>query len=148
MSTPNKTGLAFEQRCISILKEHRDCVQAQATVRVSKNKSYKPDAVTDTELFEFKYQQVEGSVASKLTQAIIALQLMFEKTELKPYLVYDGKKLQRFIEHDPAFIRALTICPAVTLFTFEQFYDYVTASTDCNDREQEGYVEHTTACAV
>lgn len=146
--TANSTGKQFEQRCLSILEEHRDYVSTKVAVRVSENKKYRPDAVTETELFEFKYQQVSGSVVNKLTQAVIELQLMSERSELKTYLVYDGKELQRFIEHDPAFSRALSICPAVTLFTFEQFYEHVASSTDCNDREQEGYVEHTTACAV
>ena len=144
--TANSTGKQFEQRCISILEEHRDFVQAQVNVRFSQHKRYKPDAVTDTELFEFKYQQVSGSVVNKLTQAIIELQLMSERTELKPYLVYDGKELQRFVEHDPAFSRALSICPDVTLLTFEQFNDYLTSSTDCNNRQQERHMEHAATC--
>jgi len=146
--TANSTGKQFEHRCVSLLENNRDYVNTKVNVKISDKKRYKPDAVTDTELFEFKYQQVSGSVVNKLTQAVIELQLMSEMTELKSYLVYNGKELARFVEYDPAFNKAMSICPDVTLFTFEQFHDHITSSSDCINRQQEGYMEHTATCVV
>ena len=69
--TANSTGKAFELKCIELIKQHRSFVNTSARIHWSNTNFYRPDAITETELFEFKYQQVAGSVRNKLTQAVL-----------------------------------------------------------------------------
>ena len=145
--TANSTGQAFELKCTSLLKEHRSYVNTKARINWSKRNFYRPDAVTETELFEFKYQQVAGSVRNKLTQAIIELQYMSNKTGQDAILVYEGEEIESFIDNDPAFQMALSITPSVQLIHYNDFYDYLTTSVDSNNRDSDRLLEYSTACA-
>lgn len=146
MTTANSTGKAFESKCIALLQEHRDFVNTKARVHWSDVNFYRPDAVTDTELFEFKYQQVTGSARNKLTQAILELQWMAERTQQDAILVYEGDELVSFVNNDPAFQLARQQTHFVNVFTFNEFYDYLTSSSNITDRQQDGLLEHTTTC--
>ena len=142
MTTANSTGKAFETKCITLLQEHRDYVNTKARINWSDRRYYRPDAVTDSELFEFKYQQVSGSAVNKLTQAILELQWMFNHTNQQPILVYEGDILDHFIHNDPAFQLALVAAPNVKLLHFNEFYDYISSSVNITDRQQNRLLEH------
>lgn len=142
MVTPNSTGKAFEQKCLSLVKQHRVYVTSKVKVPWSTANWYAPDALTETEVLEFKYQQVGGSVKNKLTQALFELDYMAKTLELKPVLVYDGEVLESFVANDPAFLKAASFCTNVQVLSYQQFYDYLTASSNINDREQNRLLEY------
>jgi hypothetical protein len=145
--TANSTGKAFELKCIELIKQHRSFVNTSARIHWSNTNFYRPDAITETELFEFKYQQVAGSVRNKLTQAVLELQWMSENTNQQAVLVYEGKEIESFINKDPAFKMSLNIAPSVKLLHIHSLYDYLTASVDSNNRDSDRLLEYSTACA-
>ena len=140
--TANSTGKAFELKCIELIKQYRSIVNTKARIHWSDRNYYRPDAVTETELFEFKYQQVNGSVRNKLTQAVLELQFMSEKTKQDSVLVYEGKEIESFIDKDPAFQMSLSITPLVTLLPFDSLYDFLTQSSNFPDRQQNRLLEY------
>jgi hypothetical protein len=142
MASPNSTGKTFEKQCVELVEQHRVFVSTTARCQCSEDKYYLPDAITDSEVLEFKYQQVSGSTCNKLTQAIFELELMAEKFDLKAILVYEGRELVRFVSEDPAFIRAQSFCPNVKLMSFSEFNDYLTQSSDCNNRNENRLLEY------
>lgn len=142
MATPNSTGKAFEQKCLSLVKQHRAYVTNKVKVPWSPANWYEPDALTETEVFEFKYQQVGGSVKNKLTQAMFELNYMAEVLELQPVLVYDGTVLEHFVANDPAFLKARSFCTNIQVFSYQQFHGYLTASSNINDWEQNRLLEY------
>ncbi len=140
--TANSTGKAFELKCLELIKQHRLFVNTKARIHWSDRNFYRPDAVTETELFEFKYQQVTGSVRNKLTQAVLELQWMSEETKQPAVLVYEGEEIKSFIDKDPAFQMSLSIAPSVTLLPFDSLYDFLTQSTNFTDRQQDRLLEY------
>lgn len=147
MTTPNKTGSDFEQRCTSVVQEYRNHCTRERVYWAERN-WYTPDLVTEKELFEFKYQQVGGSVKNKLTQALYELEYMSQRLGKPAVLVYEGDVLVDFINRDPAFNAARLQCPTINLLPFSELNDYLSESVDSLNGKQEGYVEYTTACAV
>jgi len=146
MTTPNFTGTSFERKCCALLVKHRAYVKTNLKVYWSPTNWYEPDAVTEKELFEFKYQQVNGSVKNKLTQAIFEAQYMGEALELRSALVYEGEVLEHFVHNDPAFLKAHSLCPNVQLLSYLDFHDYITSGSDINNWNKNRLLEHTTAC--
>ena len=114
-STATKTGKQFEIVCRSLL------TNPELKVRVYYNHTnyYKPDAVTDTMVLEFKYQQVGGSAKNKLTQALFELDYMGDILQKTPILVYEGEILEHFTQNDPGFLRARRACPDVLVINRE-----------------------------
>lgn len=142
--TPNAnlTGAKFEDKCVAMIAEHRLLVDDKVRVKWAPRRYYKPDLVTEHEVFEFKYQQVGGSVKNKLTQALFELRLMGSILQKNPILVYDGEVLEDFILNDPAFNAATDCCPNVLIIPFQQLHDIISSSTNCNHRNPQGYLEH------
>lgn len=142
--TPNAnlTGKNFETMCVDVIKRYRNTIEEQTKVNWSPRNYYKPDLVTESEVIEFKYQQVGGSVKNKLTQAIFELEYIAKKLNKSPVLVYEGKVLHHFIHNDPAFLVALECCPNVTLISFNSLDDYFSPSIDCNNWQQDRLLEY------
>ena len=147
MTTPNKTGSEFEKRCTSLVQKYRtNC--SSLRVYWSERNWYKPDLVTELELFEFKYQQSDGSTKDKLIQALYRLEYISLRLGLPAVLVYEGDLLVDYINRDPAFNAARNQCHTIKLIPFSELNDYLSQSVDRNNGQQERYMEHTTACAV
>ena len=136
-----KTGTIFENRCYDLLKTH-GCSYEKRRVYHTTSKWYEPDAITDKYVLEFKYQQVDGSVVKKLTQALFELDWLSTKLNLTPALVYEGDELTKFIEFDTAFLNAKKLLPNIQLLDFPSFNDLISTSADLNNREQNRLLEY------
>jgi hypothetical protein len=136
-----QTGTRFENRCYDLLKTH-GCSYEKRRVYHTPQKWYEPDAITDKYVFEFKYQQVGGSVNKKLTQALFELDWLSTELNLTPALVYEGTYLTKFIESDTAFLNAKKLLPNIQLLDFPSFNDLISTSTNINNREQNRLLEY------
>ena len=136
-----KTGTIFENRCYDLLKTH-GCSYEKRRIYHTPSQWYEPDAITDKYVFEFKYQQVAGSVNKKLTQALFELDWLSTKLNLTPALVYEGDQLTKFIEFDTAFLNAKKLLPNIQLLDFPSFNDLISTSTDLNNRKQNRLLEY------
>lgn len=116
-STAAATGKQFEIECRALLTNP----QLKERVYYSENNYYKPDAVTETMVLEFKFQRVGGSAKNKLTQALFELDYMGDVLSKTPVLVYKGEILEQFTQNDPAFLRARRCCPDVLILNSETF---------------------------
>jgi len=136
-----QTGARFEKRCYDLLKTH-GCSYENRRVYHTVRQWYEPDAITDKYVFEFKYQQVGGSVTKKLTQALFELDWLSTELNLTPALVYEGDHLTKFIESDTAFLNAKKLLPNIQLLDFPSFNDLISTSTNLNNREQNRLLEY------
>jgi hypothetical protein len=123
---PTSVGKYGELLAYKRLKKLSTKVQSQvpiyhgALTRTGKAACYKIDFVTDEGVWEIKTAKGSGS-PEKLGDAVHRLGINGEKLGKQAFLVVNGAPLEHHVKNDPAFLRALSQEPRVTVLTFKEF---------------------------
>ena len=119
-------GCIGEELIFHKLKDLSTNVKQQVKVnnggltRTGKESHYKIDLVTDTAIYEVK-TCVRGGTPEKLGDAVHRLGINGEILDKHAFLVVNGAAYEHHVKHDPAFLRALSQEPRVSVLTYKDF---------------------------